>query len=370
MNLNLESKQLTHLQRKPERLQRREEIQTSVEIGSITDVSADSQRRAQAHVGEERGPGLRRGKALLGLLRHRLLQQRGTFSLNSTFPAAVEPVGTVGGRQRGGRAPLTQLRTRWSSEWRRENGITPTYQTGAERWGRDRCLPQAAELHVVDNLIVFWERLWLSVAIVWWFSGGRHRRRRGELRRLVFLLVWQLPPRILQRGKSVRTLAFSENHLGCVSPPTDLQGRVALDVLGTFNDGEVGEAKLVCGLDQAHTTTPHLQQHLTDPHWRRVFAAGHLHTAAAVRNFNPSDHTVQTFRRAGNKPVKGRCPPDRRCPSVRSQRCSAPPLVPDRSSDSPTLAPWRGSWGRRRETRAPRSQARWCSGNVKSHVSL
>lgn len=155
-----------------------------------------------------------------------------------------------------------------------------------------------------------------------------------------------LPPRLTapstspsEGEKRENTCVFVKTTSVAFSPPTDLQGRVALDVLGTFDDSEVGEAKLVCGLDQAHTTTPHLQQHLTDAHRRRIFAAGHLHTAAAVRNFNPSDHTVQTFSRARNKPVKGRCPPDRRCPSVRSQRCSAPPLVPDRSSDSPTLAP-------------------------------
>lgn len=123
------------------------------------------------------------------------------------------------------------------------------------------------------------------------------------------------------------------------SPPTDLQGRVALDVLGTFDDGEVGEAKLVRGLDQAHATAPHLQQHLADAHRRRVLAAGHLHTAAAVRNANPSPHAVRAFGGAGNKPVEGRCPPGRRCPSGRSQRCSAPPPVPARSSGSPTLAP-------------------------------
>lgn len=214
--------------------------------------------------------------------------------------------------------------------------------TGATRKKTPRYLPQAAGLYVLDNLIKSWKRLWVSFAIVR-FSGGRQRRRRrGELRRVVFL-VWELSPRILRGGEKRETGVFVKARQ-LLSPVTDLQRRVALDVLGTFDDGEVGEPKLICGLNQAHTTPPHLQQHFTDPHWRRVFAAGHLHTSAAtVRNFNLLIQTVKRFRRVVNEPAKGRCPRDRRCPSGRYQRCSAPPRVPGRNWDNPTLAPWTGS---------------------------
>lgn len=69
------------------------------------------------------------------------------------------------------------------------------------------------------------------------------------------------------------------------------------------------------------------------------------------------------------KPKGGRCPRDRRSRSVRSQRCSGPPPARAPHSDSPTRAPWRGSWGRRLETLGPQSQARSCSENVKFHAS-
>lgn len=67
--------------------------------------------------------------------------------------------------------------------------------TGAARKELSRYLPQAADLYVLDDLIEFWESLRVSFAIVW-FSGGRQRRRGGELWRVVFL-VWELSPRIL-----------------------------------------------------------------------------------------------------------------------------------------------------------------------------
>lgn len=78
--------------------------------------------------------------------------------------------------------------------------------TVAAREEISRYLPQAADLYVLDNLIEFWERLWVSFAIVW-FSGGRQRRRRGELWRVVFL-VWELSPRILQQEATVKHFCF------------------------------------------------------------------------------------------------------------------------------------------------------------------
>ena len=63
-----------------------------------------------------------------------------------------------------------------------------------------------------------------------------------------------------------------------------LQRRISLDVLGTFNDSEVGEAKLVCCLYQAHSIASHLQQHFPNPHRRRVFPKGHLRGKAETYN--------------------------------------------------------------------------------------
>lgn len=63
---------------------------------------------------------------------------------------------------------------------------------------------------------------------------------------------------------------------------TYLKGQISIpsDVLGTFNDSKVGEAQLICRLDQAHPVASHLQQHLTNLHRRWVFAMGHLHVTA------------------------------------------------------------------------------------------
>lgn len=66
---------------------------------------------------------------------------------------------------------------------------------------------------------------------------------------------------------------------------TCLQRRISLDVLGAFDDSKVGEAKLICRLYQAHSIVSHLQQHVTNPHWRRVFTDGHLHRTEASAHF-------------------------------------------------------------------------------------
>lgn len=82
-----------------------------------------------------------------------------------------------------------------------------------------------------------------------------------------------------------------------------------------------------------------------------------------------SDHLHTINRFFLYEPIGGRCPQDRRSLSAQSQHCSAPPLVHGLNSNSLTLALWTRSWGRRRETLGLQSQARWCSENVKSHVS-
>lgn len=78
---------------------------------------------------------------------------------------------------------------------------------------------------------------------------------------------------------------------------TDLQGRVAHDVLGALDHGEVGEAELIRRLDQAHAAAPHLQQHVADPHRRRVLAAGHLRDSAGGEP--AGRRSLKAFRRDG-----------------------------------------------------------------------
>lgn len=75
---------------------------------------------------------------------------------------------------------------------------------------------------------------------------------------------------------------------------------------------------------------------------------------------------ISLFNEMVPSPAGGRCLQGRRFRSGRCRRCSGPPQALDLSLDSLTLAPWTGSWGKRQETRAPRSQARWCSENEES----
>lgn len=65
-------------------------------------------------------------------------------------------------------------------------------------------------------------------------------------------------------------------------------------------------------------------------------------------------------------PAAGRCPPGRRCPTSRCQRCSAPRPGRARGSASPTPAPWTGNSGTRPATPGPQSRARWCSESAES----
>lgn len=209
-------------------------------------------------------------------------------------------MGTVGGRPRGGHAPLPHLCTLTSSEWKKGTGITHKYRSGAEQ---KRAFKKSF-LFTIDRTETATMR------------SGAFRKYLGIHPRLQISACWiilsnsggdcvSLLPLCVSRGggkggggensggvsssfesslhescrgrKASNTFVFVEP-LRFVSPVTDLQRRVAIDVLGTFNDGEVGEAKLICCLNQAHTTASHLQQHFTDPHRGRVLAAGHLHT--------------------------------------------------------------------------------------------
>lgn len=49
-------------------------------------------------------------------------------------------------------------------------------------------------------------------------------------------------------------------------------------MFGSFQDGHVGEAQLVRGLDQAHAVLPHVQQNVLDVHRGRVFPLVQLGT--------------------------------------------------------------------------------------------
>lgn len=93
-----------------------------MKIGSITDISTDSQGRVEAHVGQQRGPGPRHSGALwllcclqqlLLLLRLFLLLLLLGFHLNSRGMIgdhmAVTLAGTVGRRLGGRNVPFSQL---------------------------------------------------------------------------------------------------------------------------------------------------------------------------------------------------------------------------------------------------------------------